>query len=130
MISGSTRAPADWKVPMRSVPASPAAQRLQVGLRGLEPRDDRVRVAEEQLAGLGQRDGPWAAGALDELLADDSLERRDLLADRGLGVPEPLGGPPEGALAAIACSAAKCRSSTPSQLSGSIMNTEYYHDLC
>jgi len=30
------------------------AQGVQVGLRGLEARDDRVRVAEQQLAGLGQ----------------------------------------------------------------------------
>ena len=38
------------------------------------------------------------AGALDELGADDALERLDLLADRRLGVAEPLGGTAEGSL--------------------------------
>ena len=55
-------------------------------------------MTEEQLAGFGQRDRPRPAGPLDELLADDPLERRDLLADRGLRVAEPLCGPAEGAL--------------------------------
>ena len=52
-------------------------------------------MPEEQPAGLGQRDGARAAGALDELLADDPLERGDLLADRRLGVAEPLRRPAE-----------------------------------
>jgi len=75
----------------------PAAEGMQVGLRGLEARDDRVRVAQEQVAGLGQRHGARAARALDELLADDLLEHLDLLADRRLRVPEPLRGAAEGA---------------------------------
>ena len=74
-------------------------QRVQVGLRGLQPRDDRVGVPEQQLARLGERDRPRAAGPLDELLADDPLERRDLLADRRLRVAEPLGRASERALA-------------------------------
>ena len=74
------------------------AQRVQVGLRGLEARDDRVGVAQQQPPRLGQRDGPRAARPLDEPLADDPLERRDLLADRRLRVAEPLGGPAERAL--------------------------------
>ena len=56
-------------------------------------------MAEEQRAGLGERDGPRAAGPLDERLADDPLERRDLLADRRLRVSEPVGGASEGSLA-------------------------------
>ena len=70
-------------------------QRLQIGLRGLESRDDRIGMAEQQLTGLGQGDGPWAARPLDQLLADDPLQGRDLLADRRLGVAEPFRGPSE-----------------------------------
>ena len=56
-------------------------------------------MAEEELAGFGHRDGTRAAGALDELLADDPLERRDLLAHRRLGVAELERGTSEGARA-------------------------------
>jgi hypothetical protein len=70
----------------------------EVGLGGLDPRDDRLRVAEEHLAGLGQLDRARAARAFDEPLADDPFERRDLLADRRLDVAESRGGAPEGAL--------------------------------
>jgi hypothetical protein len=45
-------------------------------------------VAEQELAGVRERDGTRAAGALDEALADDALERRDLLTDGRLRVPE------------------------------------------
>jgi len=50
------------------------------------------------LACLGEGDRARAARALDQPEADDALERRDLLGDRGLRVPEPLGRPPERAL--------------------------------
>ena len=69
-----------------------------VGLGRLQARDDARRVAEEELAGLGQRDAARAAGPLHELLADDPLERLDLLADRRLRVAELLGGAAERAL--------------------------------
>ena len=75
------------------------AQRGDVGARRVEARNDRLCVAEQHLARIGERDGPWAAGALDERLADDLLERRDLLADGGLRVAEPVGGATERALA-------------------------------
>ena len=42
--------------------------------------------------------GARPAGPLDEPLADDPLERRDLLADRRLRVAESFGGAPERAL--------------------------------
>ena len=74
-------------------------QRLEIRLRGLEAGDDRVGVPEEQLARLGERDCPRASRSLDELLADDPLERRDLLADRRLRVAKSFSGPPERALA-------------------------------
>ena len=96
--SGRTRAPTDWKVPTRSVPGFARLERAEVGLRGLQARDDRLRVAQQQLAGLGQRDRARAARPLDEPLADDPLERRDLLADRRLRVAEPLRGASERAL--------------------------------
>ncbi len=63
-------------------------ERGHVGLRRVELRDDRVGVPEEQLAGLGERDRRGPAGPVDELLADDPLELRDLLADRRLRVAE------------------------------------------
>jgi hypothetical protein len=65
-----------------------AAERVHVRLRGREPGDDRLGVAKEQLAGLGQRDLARAARALDELLAHDPLQGGDLLADRRLCVAE------------------------------------------
>ena len=77
-------------------------------------RRRRPRVAEEQLARLRQRDAPRAAGALDQLLADDALEHLDLLADRRLRVAELLGGTPNEPSSATAWRAARCRSSTPS----------------
>ena len=75
------------------------AQCGDVGASCVEPRDDRLRVAEEHLARVGQRHRAWAAGALDERLADDLLERRDLLAHRGLRVAEPIRRPTERPLA-------------------------------
>jgi hypothetical protein len=55
-------------------------------------------VGEQDLAGVGQLDRTRAAGADDQLLPDDALERRDLLADRRLHVAEPGGSAPERAL--------------------------------
>ena len=68
---------------------------MQVCLGRLKARDDRVGVPEEQLTRLCERDRARSAGALDELLADDLLERLDLLADRRLRVAEPLRGAAE-----------------------------------
>ena len=70
-------------------------ERGHVGLGRLEARDDPGCVAEQELPGLRERDAAGAAGSLDELRADDALERLDLLADRGLRVAEPRGGAPE-----------------------------------
>ena len=70
------------------MPGLAGPQRRHVGAGGVEPVDDRLGVAQEQLAGLGHRDRARPARALDELLADDALECRDLLADRRLGVAE------------------------------------------
>ena len=61
---------------------------VHVRLRGGDPGPDRVRVPEQHLAGLGQRHRLLASRPLDELLADDPLERGDLLADGGLRVAE------------------------------------------
>ena len=95
---GMIFAPTLWNVPTRRRPASPASSAAHVRLRGEEPRLDRVRVPEEDLAGLGERDRARAARPLDQAQPDDPLERRDLLRDRRLRVAEPLGGAPEGAL--------------------------------
>jgi hypothetical protein len=61
-------------------------ERSQVGLGGLEPGSDRIRVPEQELARLGQRNPTWAARAVDQPLVDDPLERRYLLADQCLGL--------------------------------------------
>ena len=70
-------------------------ERRHVGLRRVELRDDRVGVAQQEPAGVGQVDRPWAAGPLDEPLAHAPLELGDLLADRRLGVAELAGGAAE-----------------------------------
>ena len=79
-------------------PALAGRERVEVGARGLHARHDPARVAQEELAGRRHRHGPRPAGAREQLLADDLLERRDLLADGRLGVAEPLRGAAEGAL--------------------------------
>ena len=69
-----------------------------VCLGRVELGDDRVRVAEQQPAGVREVDAARPARALDELLADDLLELGDLLADGRLGVAELAGGPAERAM--------------------------------
>ena len=70
--------------------AAQAGDRLQLGLGLGEPGEDRVGVAHERLAGLGQPDA--ARVALDERAAGLALERGDLLRDGGLREREGLGG--------------------------------------
>src|SRR5205085_5802358 len=70
-------------------------ERAEVGLGGCEPGADRLGVAEQELAGFGQRHRPRPTRAVDEPRPDDALERRDLLAHGRLGVPEALRGPAE-----------------------------------
>ena len=65
-------------------------------MRRLEARQDALGMAKEQLPGLGQRDGSRPAGAFDQADVHDPLERRDLLADRRLRVPELGRGASEG----------------------------------
>ncbi len=59
-----------------------------VCLGGIELRDDRVRVPQQEQARLGEGHGTRAAGTDDEPLPDDALEVRDLLAHRRLRVAE------------------------------------------
>src|SRR5207253_4839579 len=68
------------------------AERAQVGLGRPQPGSDPLRMSQQELAGLCQRDRTRPAGPVDDALADDALERRDLLADRGLRVAEPRRG--------------------------------------
>jgi hypothetical protein len=65
----------------------------------LDEAEDRLRVLEQDLTGLGEGDGASAFGTLDEPVTDPALQERDLLADRGLGEPEPGRGRAERALA-------------------------------
>ena len=62
--------------------------RVEVGLRCGEAGDDVAGVLEQHLAGLGQRDRSRATRSIDQSMADGLLERRDLLRDRALRVPE------------------------------------------
>ena len=71
---------------------------IEVGAQGAEPRQQAVGVPQDDLARLGQRDGPRPARALDELEADRALERGDLLGDGRLRVAEALGRAREGVL--------------------------------
>jgi hypothetical protein len=66
----------------------PRDERLEIRLRGREAGADRARMLPDDLPGRGEPYRLRPAGALDQLLADDALERRDLLADRRLGVAE------------------------------------------
>ena len=120
------RAPTLWKIPTRSGPAAPSAKAAMSALGGVELRDDRVGVAEQEAAGVGQVDGLGAARAVDELLADAPLEPRDLLAHRRLRVAELAGGARRtSACAPTASRAARWRSSTPRKLLRSIIKMNY-----
>ena len=107
-----------------------AAERVQVGLRRLQPGDDRLGVGQEQVPGLGQRDGARPARALDELLADDLLERLDLLADRRLRVAEPLGGTAEGALRGDRLERCEVPELDAEPVIRFHDRSQQYHDLC
>ena len=86
-------------MPTRSGPAAPSAKRGHVGACGVELGDDRIGVAEQEAARVGEVDGAGAARAVDELLADAPLEAGDLLAHRRLRVAELAGGGAERARA-------------------------------
>ena len=73
-----------------------AGDRLELGLRGRQPREHHLGVVDERAARVGQADS--AAGAVHERGAGGLLESGDLLGDRGLGVGERLGGGGEGAV--------------------------------
>ena len=61
----------------------------------MQPSLDRLGMPQEDLPCLGQRDGSRPPRAIDQLQADDTLERCDLLRDGGLRVPEPIRCAPE-----------------------------------
>ena len=70
-------------------------ERPQVGGGGVDPGQHGSGVDEQRVARRGELDRPGAAGPVEQRRSHDALERGDLLADRGLGVPQPLGGPAE-----------------------------------
>ena len=63
-------------------------ERGHVGAGRVEPGHDRVGVAEQEEPRLGRLHLARAARAVEELLPDDALELRDLLAHRRLRVAE------------------------------------------
>ena len=77
-----------------AVAVAPIWRRLELVLGGGQAVEDRVGVADEQLAGLGQAHP--AGRALDEARAGLGLERGDLAGDGGLGEGERVGGCGEG----------------------------------
>ena len=66
-------------------------ERLQVSLGGRQASTDGTSVRHDDLSGARQTNRLRAAGLLDQSLPDHFFERRDLLADRRLRVPQPLG---------------------------------------
>ncbi len=81
-----------------SRPVWPVRNRSRSIGERIDPREKIPAAAQQLRAERCQLDGSWATGAVEHLLADRPLERGDLLADRRLGVAEPLGGPGERAL--------------------------------
>ncbi len=60
-------------------------ERGHVGASRIEPRDDRVGVAQQEEPRLGGLNAARAARAMEQLLPDDALQLRDLLAHGRLG---------------------------------------------
>ena len=99
-----------------SEPASPARRALRSACAACMPRDDRLgRGAAGARPPRSATPAAGRPGRSTRLLADDALERRDLLADRRLGVAE-LERPPgrTSPRRRAPRSAARWRSSTPS----------------
>ncbi len=80
---------------------------VEAASRGPEPLDAVGQVVgfaeqpattvEDQLPQRRQPDGTWPAGPIEDRAADGPLQRRDLLAHRGLGVAQPVCRSTEGA---------------------------------
>ncbi len=79
------------------LPAAQAGDRRHLGLGGVQPRDDPLRVFEQHLA--GRREAHAAGQPLDQRDPRLGLERRDLLRDGRLRVGQRVGGRREGAAA-------------------------------
>jgi hypothetical protein len=77
----------------------PLGERREVGLRGVDAGDDRLGVAQHELAGGREPDRARSPRALDQPVADDPLERGYLLAHRRGHVAEPRRGASERPLA-------------------------------
>ena len=90
--------PTVWKVPIRSAPAEPSRSALQVGLGGAEAVEDPLRMTQHERARLGRTDRRPARAPLQQRHPDDPLERRHLLAQRGLRIAELRRGTCEAAL--------------------------------
>jgi hypothetical protein len=96
--------------PSRSSRPAPATfEGREVEMCELDEAEDRLRVLEQDLTGLGEGDGAPSFRALDEPVADPPLEQRDLLADRGLREAEPSRSRPE---RSFACDRAQRRQVT------------------
>lgn len=69
----------------------------ELGLGHPNAIDHRIGMREEDCARRRQCDGAGAARPVDQALAGEALQRRDLMADRRLHVPKSKCGTPEGA---------------------------------
>jgi hypothetical protein len=65
--------------------------RLEIRLGHSQSRADPPSVPEQNFARVCQADRLRAATPIDQALANHAFERRNLLADRRLGVAEPSG---------------------------------------
>src|SRR5438445_2680667 len=68
------------------------AERSQVRPRRLNLRENDVGVTQQHSPGGGQASRPTALRAFQQALAHDPLQRRELLADRRLGIAQPYSG--------------------------------------
>ena len=78
-------------------PAAAGEQGFDIVLGLPQAGEDHARVVEQRRPHRGQLDLAGAAGSIEQLMADDAFERGNLLADRRLAEPQPLGGAAEGA---------------------------------
>jgi hypothetical protein len=67
-------------------------------LRSVQASQNGLGVAKEELSWFGKRNRPRSTWAMDEALADDPLQRGDLLAHRRLRVAKTIRRPMERAL--------------------------------
>ncbi len=98
MSEGSTVLEMLWNVPTPQATGITGAEAVEVVGDSVELCEECSAVLEQVGAERREFDRAGATGPVEDPLADDALQRRDLLADRRLGVAQALGRSSEGAL--------------------------------